>query len=225
MHFLSNSDNCDRSYITKQEILHGEFMVDENIPEKPDNAEELEKQGVEELAHTLHDNTDPKVRQYAAYLLGRTQNPRAIQPLIEALGDFDKSVRAQAMSALVTIGKAAVEPLSSAMSEPQWETRYRAVEALGKIADERAVQPLIQALKDNRDHVRYMAAKGLREIGDSDAVDPMIILLKDENRYVRMMSVWSLGAIGGKKVRDALRHALKTEGDEKVKEAITQALK
>ena len=70
-----------------------------------------------------------------------------------------------------------------------------------------------------------MAAKGLREIGDSDAVDPMIILLKDENRYVRMMSVWSLGAIGGKKVRDALRHALKTEGDEKVKEAITQALK
>jgi HEAT repeat protein len=177
------------------------------------------------LAHTLHDSTDPKVRQYAAYLLGRTQNPRAIQPLIEALGDFDKSVRAQSMSALVTIGKAAVEPLSSAMKEPQWETRYRAVEALGKIADERAVQPLIQALKDNRDHVRYMAAKGLRELGDSDAVDPMIILLKDENRYVRMMTVWSLGAIGGKKVRDALRHALKTEGDEKVKEAITQALK
>jgi HEAT repeat protein len=225
MPFLSNSDNGDRSYITKQEILHGEFMVDETIPEKPDNAGELEKQGVEELAHTLHDSTDPKVRQYAAYLLGSTQNPRAIQPLIEALGDFDKSVRAQAMSALVTIGRAAVEPLTSAMNEPQWETRYRAVEALGKIADERAVQPLIQALKDNRDHVRYMAAKGLREIGDSDAVDPMIILLKDENRYVRMMSVWSLGAIGGKKVHDALRHALKHEGDEKVKEAITQALK
>ncbi len=199
-------------------------MVDENIPEKPDNAEELEKQGVEGLVHTLHDSTDPKVRQYAAYLLGMTQNPRAIQPLIEALGDFDKSVRAQAMSALVTIGKAAVEPLTSAMKEPQWETRYRAVEALGKIADEKAVQPLIQALKDNRDHVRYMAAKGLRELGDSDAVDPMIILLKDENRYVRMMTVWSLGAIGGKKVHDALRHALKTEGDEKVKEAITQAL-
>jgi HEAT repeat protein len=53
----------------------------------------------------------------------------------------------------------------------------------------------------------------------------MIILLKDENRYVRMMTVWSLGAIGGKKVHDALKHALETEGDEKVREAITQAMK
>ena len=200
-------------------------MVEESIPERPDGAEEIEKQGIEGLAHSLKDSTDPKVRQYAAYLLGRTQNPRAIQPLIEALGDFDKSVRSQATTALVAIGKTAVEPLSSAMKEPKWETRYRAVEALGKIADERAVKPLIQALKDNRDHVRYMAAKGLREVGDSDAVDPMIILLKDENRYVRMMAVWSLGAIGGKKVHDALKKALQTEDDEKVKEAITEAMK
>jgi HEAT repeat protein len=71
------------------------LMVEENVPEKPDGAEELEKQGVEGLVHALHDSTDPKVRQYAAYLLGKAQNPRAIQPLIEALGDFDKSVRAQ----------------------------------------------------------------------------------------------------------------------------------
>jgi HEAT repeat protein len=200
-------------------------MVEENIPEKPDGAEEIEKQGIEGLAYSLKDSTDPKVRQYAAYLLGKTQNPRAIQPLVEALGDFDKSVRSQAMTALVTIGKTAVEPLSSAMKEPKWETRYRAVEALGKIADERAVKPLIQALKDNRDHVRYMAVKGLREIGDSDAVDPMILLLQDDNRYVRMMTVWSLGTIGGKKVHEALKKALQTEDDEKVKEAITQAMK
>jgi HEAT repeat protein len=70
-----------------------------------------------------------------------------------------------------------------------------------------------------------MAAKGLREFGDSDAIDPMIILLKDENRYVRMMTVWSLGTIGGKKVHDALNQALAAEDDEKVKEAITQAMK
>jgi len=216
---------CDRPYITIREILHGEFMVEVNIPEKPDGAEELEKLGMEGLIHSLHDSTDPMVRQYAAYLLGKAHNPRAIQPLIEALGDFDKSVREQAMLALVAIGKTAVEPLSAAMKEPKWETRYRAVEALGKIADDKAVKPLIQALKDNRDHVRYMAAKGLREFGDSDAIDPMIILLKDENRYVRMMTVWSLGTIGGKKVHDALKQALAAEDDEKVKEAISQAMK
>lgn len=199
--------------------------IETNVPEKPGNAAELEKMGLHELVSALQNNTDPQVRQYAAYLLGKAHNPRAIQPLIEALADFDKSVREQATLSLSRIGKAAVEPLSEAMKEPKWETRYRAAEALGKIADEKAVKPLIQGLKDNRDHVRYMAAKGLKELGDSDAIEPMIILLKDENRYVRMMAVRALGAIGGKKVSEALNAALADEKDEKVREAIVEALK
>jgi HEAT repeat protein len=200
-------------------------MTETNVPEKPEGAEELEQMGVNELVDSLHNSTDPMVRQYAAYLLGKAKNPRAIQPLVEALGDFDKSVREQAMLALSSIGKAAVEPLSEAMKQPQWETRYRAAEALGKIADEKAVKPLIQALKDNTDHVRYMAAKGLRALRDSDTIEPMIILLNDENRYVRMMAVRALGAIGGKNVKNALEKALESEKDEKVREAIVEAMK
>jgi HEAT repeat protein len=199
-------------------------MVDANIPKKPECAEELEKQGLSELVKTLHEHMDPQVRQYAAYLLGKAKNPRAIQPLIEALADFDKSVREQATLALSAIGKAAIEPLAEAMKEPQWETRYRAAEALGKIADEKAVQPLIQGLKDNRDHVRYMAAKGLQDLGDSDAVDPLIVLLKDENVYVRLMAVHALGVLGGKKVKASLNKALESEQDEKVRAAMTAAL-
>lgn len=199
-------------------------MEVQNKPHKPDGAEELEKLNLDGLIRSLLDSTDPNVRQYAAYLLGQAKNPRAIEPLVHALADFDKSVREQAMLALSTLGKAAIEPLSEAMKEPKWETRYRAAEALGKIADEKAVQPLIQGLKDNREHVRYMAAKGLREFGDSDAMDPMIILLKDENNYVRMMVARALGAIGGKKVQSALATALESEQDEKVKEAIREAM-
>jgi HEAT repeat protein len=200
------------------------YMAKANIPEKPEGAEELEKQGLSGLVKALHEHTDPQVRQYAAYLLGQAKNPRAIQPLIEALADFDKSVREQATLALSTIGKAAIEPLAEAMKEPKWETRYRAAEALGKIADEKAVQPLIQGLKDSRDHVRYMAAKGLHEIGDSDAVEPLIILLKDENVYVRLMAVHALSALGGKKVKAALNEALESEQNEKVIAAMTAAL-
>jgi len=200
-------------------------MESQNVPDKPEGAEDLEKQNLEGLIKSLLDSTDPNIRQYAAYLLGQAKNPRAIEPLIHALADFDKSVREQAMLALSTLGKAAIEPLSEAMKEPKWETRYRAAEALGKIADEKAVQPLIQGLKDNREHVRYMAAKGLREFGDSDAIDPMIILLKDENNYVRMMVARALGAIGGKKVHTALAKALEAEQDDKVKEAIRESMK
>jgi HEAT repeat protein len=206
-------------------IFHRINMTEPNTPPKPEGADELEKLGLDGLIHALHESTDPNVRQYAAYLMGKANNPRAIRPLVEALGDFDKAVREQATLALVSVGKAAVESLTVAMKDPKWETRYRAAEALGRIADEKAVKPLIQGLKDNRDHVRYMAAKGLRELGDSDAIEPMVILLKDENRFVRMMAVRALSAIGGKKVNDALAQALETETDEKVREAITEAMK
>jgi HEAT repeat protein len=199
-------------------------MVDANIPPRPEGAEELEKQGLSELVKALHEHTDPQVRQYAAYLLGKAKNPRAIQPLVESLADFDKSVREQATLALSSIGKAAVESLADAMKAPKWETRYRAAEALGRIADEKAVQPLITGLKDRRDHVRYMAAKGLHEIGDSDAVEPLIILLKDENTYVRTMAIHALSTLGGRNVKAAFKKALETEQDEKVKAALEAAL-
>jgi len=199
-------------------------MTENTVPQKPEGAEEIEKGGLESMVKALRNSTDPQVRQYAAYLLGQAKNPRAIQPLIEALADFDKSVREQATLALSAIGKAAIGSLAEAMKDPKWETRYRAAEALGKIADEKAVQPLIQGLKDNRDHVRYMAAKGLHDIGNSGAAEPLIILLKDENVYVRLMAVKTLGAFGGKKIKAALNAALESEQDEKVRAAITAAL-
>jgi HEAT repeat protein len=200
-------------------------MADTQVPPAPEGAEDLGKQGIDVLVHTLHNSADPAVRRYAAYLLGNARTPQAIRPLIEALGDMDKSVREQAMLALVATGKAATEPLAAAMKDPKWEARYRAAEALGKLADEKALKPLVLGLRDHRDHVRYMAAKGLRDLGDSTAIDPLIILLKDDNRVVKIMTVRALSAIGGEKVRIALKDALANETDEGVKEAINSALK
>ena len=201
-------------------------MADTNVPPPiPEGAEDLAKRGIDVLISTLHNSADPTLRKHAAYLLGNARTTQAIRPLIEALGDLDKSVREQAMLALVATGKAATEPLADAMKDPRWETKYRAVEALGKLADEKALKPLVWGLRDNRDHVRYMAAKGLRDLGDSTAIDPLIILLKDENRLVRLMTVRALTAIGGKKVQTAIKEALATETDEKVREAMNEALK
>lgn len=200
--------------------------LEKNAPEKPENAGDLEALGFEGLLTALREGKTPAERRYAAYLLRKkAQSPLAIPPLIAALSDIDKSVREQATFTLSAIGKAAVEPLTEAMKDPKWETRYRAAEALGRIADEKAIKPLIQGLKDNRDHVRYMAAKGLKELGDSDSIEPLIILLRDENPFVRMMSVRALGALAGTKALDALKAALPAETDEKVRAAIVEALK
>ncbi|MFZ0004306.1 MAG: HEAT repeat domain-containing protein [Methanoregula sp.] len=201
-------------------------MTDTHTPPPvPEGAEDLETKGIDVLIQTLHTSSEPAVREYAAYLLGKTKSSHGIRPLVEALADIDKSVREQAMLALVATGKAAIEPLTDAMKDPKWETRYRAAEALGKLADEKALKPLIQGLRDSRDHVRYMAAKGLTGLGDTSAVDPLIILLKDENPVVRKMSAKALSAIGGEKVEKALRDAVNGETDESVREVMNAGLK
>ena len=200
-------------------------MTDTHTPPVPEGAEDLETKGIDVLIITLHNSTEPAIRGYAAYLLGKTKSPHGIRPLIEALADVDKSVREQAMLALVATGKSAIEPLTDAMKDPKWETRYRAAEALGKLADEKALKPLIQGLRDSRDHVRYMAAKGLTGLGDTSAIDPLIILLKDENPVVRKMSAKALSAIGGEKAEAALRDAANAETDSGVKGAMNAGLK
>ncbi len=191
----------------------------------PDRKKDLEAMGMQELVRALTCDNDPGVRQYAAYLLGRMGDPAVIPVLIQSLSDPDKGVRNQAVLALSAIGQAAIEPLKKAMEDPKWETRYRAVEALGRIADEQVVPTLIKALRDERDHVRYMAAKGLRDVQDSQSIDPLIALLADENEFVRMMAAKGLGVLGGEKVRTALEKALESEKNDRVKAAIADAMK
>jgi hypothetical protein len=190
-----------------------------------DAAKDLEQRGMQGLCRALCDDKDPHIRRYAAYLLGKTGDPRFAPHLIHALSDPDKGVREQAALALSAIGQAAIEPLKKAMEDPKWETRYRAVEALGKIADQQVVAPLIQALRDERDHVRYMAAKGLRDVRDSQSVDPLIALLSDENEFVRMMAAKGLGVLGGARVHAALDKAFAEEKNDRVKAAIAEAMK
>jgi len=191
----------------------------------PAGTEDFEKAGLERLIAALQESDDPHVRRYVVFHLGKNGDPRSIPLLVASLSDTDKGVREQAALALSSIGKSAIGPLKKAMEDPKWETRYRAVEALGKIADRQVISPLIQALHDERDHVRYMAAKCLRDIQDSQAIEPLIALLSDENDFVRLMAVKGLSKIGGKNVREALELARAREKNGRVAEAIAEALK
>ena len=61
----------------------------------------------------------------------------------------------------VALGSFAVEPLSAALKDEEWDVRQAAAEALGEIKDPRAVEPLIAALKDKDSDVRKAAAEAL----------------------------------------------------------------
>ncbi len=84
-------------------------------------------------------NEDSNVRERAAEVLGEIGDKRAVEPLAEALQDWDPAVSGAAAEALEGIGEPAVESLFQALENPntEWEAlkvlrNMRARRELGK---------------------------------------------------------------------------------------------
>jgi HEAT repeat protein len=151
------------------------------------------------------------VRRKAVGALGEIGDKRAVEPIIELLGAYDRKVRMSAAKALGKIGdKKAVEPLIRTLRDKDELVRRNAVSALGEIVDKRAVEPLIKALGDEDEIVRGMSAKALGEIGDKRAVEPLIKALGAYNKDIHRSAAEALVKVGD----EAVRLLIKALGDE-----------
>lgn len=169
---------------------------------------------VEPLINALRD-PDADLRRSAAVALGRIGKP-AVEALIVALSDPNVDVRGHAIDALVKIGsdhtieplirrsatdalvqigKPAIEPLISTLSNSDADVRRNTVIALGEIGDAHAVEPLVSALSDPDANVRYRAAIALGKIGEP-AVEPLVSALSDRVANVRYSTAYALQQIG-----------------------------
>lgn len=106
-------------------------------------------------------------RQRAIDRLARLGDPKAVTPLIEALG---------------------------AAKEPQ--LRVKTAEALGQLRDRRAVDALIAASRAREPEVRVAAIASLGLIGDHTAAEPLFVSARDEDRLVRDAAIGALAALG-----------------------------
>ena len=80
------------------------------------------------------------------------------------------------------------QPLIATLGDRDWEVRYCAAEALGKVKDTAAVEPLIGVLKSDKDaSVRRQAAQSLGEIGDPPH-GAFLAALNDSDEFVRNVS-------------------------------------
>ncbi len=164
---------------------------------------------------------------------------RDISLHISALaGSSPTEKRQKAKSALIKIGRLAVDPLIDALRDSHLDKGIRAgaAEALGEIGDTRAVEPLIDALKDEDWHVRDNSIEALGKIGDARAIEPLaaaldshnsmtaakilaqmgeptvlplIAMLKDDSSVAREASAKALGEIGDVRAVEPLIDALK----------------
>lgn len=152
---------------------------------------------------------DEEVREEAARALGELGDRRAVNPLIELLGDDNRYVRREAAKSLGKIGdEHAIPALINALKDEDRYGREGAAEGLGGMG-EKAFSSLIRAIKDEDWHVRMGAAIAFRIIGDKNALKVLIPAMKDENRFVRREVIKSLGRIGDHSVIDTLIAALK----------------
>ena len=107
--------------------------------------------------------------------LGRSGNPLAARPLLEAADDPSPIVRKKAISALGKIRAVATVPrLLSELGDEESDVRSEAAEALGRIGDPAAISPLMRALNDHDARLRNTVVSALGEIGGKEVRERLL---------------------------------------------------
>ena len=124
---------------------------------------------VDPLIDALADR-EGTVRKFAAMILGKLGDIRAIEELGMALYDLHHEVGAMAAEALTKYGSKSVDILFEALKHPEAAIRDHAVVALGKIQDVRIAPALIEMLADPDRTVQRNAILSLAHLGDERAI-------------------------------------------------------
>lgn len=183
------------------------------------------------IASALRD-ADPGVRWHAAgafVLLGR-RGASAVPALLEAMRDTEWNVRNAAGRALEeAAGPEHAELLTSALAEPDVETRYHVARALARLGPTaaRAVPVLVTTLADADSEVRMEACWALAAIGPAaaSAAPALLRALGDADPQVRAGAAWSLAHVGAGAHAAAALEPLLQDPDRDVREAAHAVLR
>jgi HEAT repeat protein len=118
--------------------------------------------------------------------LAKTEDPRALVPVLTLLGSDDPTLRVRAIRALeglVRPGGRGSDVLILALSDKNEEVRARAASYLGRMGSHAAVNPLIALLgKESSVEVKKAAALALGEIGDERATPVLLKTFRSGGR-------------------------------------------
>ena len=128
----------------------------------------IEKMGapaVEPLVEALKDS-EGAVRKYAALVLGRIGDPRAIEPLGMALYDLHHDVGKASAEALAQFGVPSFEILVEALDHPEMWIRIHSVDVLQKVKEPRVGLVLLEMWKDPEREVRKHVIEAMGALKD-----------------------------------------------------------
>jgi HEAT repeat protein len=141
----------------------------------------IEKMGtvaVEPLIEALQDK-EGTVRRFAANLLGRIRDLRAIEPLGMELYDLHHDVGKAAAEALANYGASSFEVLTEALSHPEMWIRIHSVDVLPKLNDSRVVSVLLEMLNDPEREVKRHVIEAMGELKDPSVLPALETLVSN----------------------------------------------
>jgi len=150
------------------EALRDPFWWFEREVQAGDLFAAIEKTGtaaVEPLIEALQDK-EGTVRRYAAGLLGRLGDGRAIEPLGMALYDLHHDVGQAAAEALANLGPASFDVLAEALSHPEMWIRIHSIQALVQLKDPRVAVILLEMLNDPEREVKRHVIEAMGQLKD-----------------------------------------------------------
>ncbi|MEO0094244.1 MAG: HEAT repeat domain-containing protein [candidate division WOR-3 bacterium] len=166
---------------------------------------------------------DSVARKKAAKALGELRDPKAVDPLIDALKDVDYDVRKTAIIALGKIGNhKAIKPLVDRLGDEDGIANA-ALNALINIGSS-SVEPLLSLLQTGTSRQKVIAAKGLGAIGGRRATDGLIAGLKDSDPNVRKAVILALAKINTAQAIEAIANMMNDENSD-VANTAAQALR
>ena len=154
------------------EALHDSYWWYEREYAASDLLAAIAKMGaaaVEPLIEALGDK-EGTVRKFAAALLGRLGEARAIEPLSITLYDMHHEVGKVSAEALARFGVFALDVLVEALSHPEMWIRIHAIQALTNIKDARVTPILLEMLNDPEREVKKQVIRSLGELKDPRAL-------------------------------------------------------
>lgn len=173
---LGDDDVCVRRAAAK--------MLSRSVPEASNALREALRAG------------SSRVREAAAYAIGRADDREFLTDLERASGDSDPNVAAMATWGLgelelpETLGR-----LVDLTGSREPRVRRAAAWGLGQIEDGRGVAPLIPLLRDSDVGTRIVAADALGELQSVQAAEPLAQALKDADPRVRRAAAHALGQL------------------------------
>lgn len=128
--------------------------------------ERMGADAVEPLIEALQNDKEGAVRRFAAILLGRIGDRRALEPLGMALYDLHHDVGKASAEALANFGADSFEVLVEALRHPEMWIRIHSVDVLPKVRDARVVDILLEMLNDPEREVKKRVIEAMGRLKD-----------------------------------------------------------